>query len=286
MCARFCSCSASRPPWPSRRRPSATMAPPVACGPQCDNNGGWTGCTQMTVSHSGSAGPLAHIRHFLVVNYCKHYGIITSVSIAAHGCDTSGLVSCRIGPAWQTGGGVGFTSATFEAHATWTVTTTAVRHEQRHPHPDGAGGLDAAEVAHRDGDGLARARPRPQLRDSRRAALTYRRGRGASPHDRRRPAGASCDLPRRDRKCLPSARLRAADAVARRPSRICRATSFAPGHRSSRRRTVPSSVTDPRGPVATIGSSPRSSSLPQPTGAGSGLHCSAPCGPRRSGGAR
>ena len=102
---------------------SAKAAPPVACGPGCNNNGGWTGCTQMTVSHSGSAGPLAHIRHFLVVNYCKHYGIITSVSIAAHGCDTSGLVSCRIGPAWQTGGGVGFTSATFEGHVTWTVTT-------------------------------------------------------------------------------------------------------------------------------------------------------------------
>ncbi len=100
-----------------------TPPPPVACGPQCDNNGGWTGCTQITASHSGSAGPLAHIRHFLVVNYCKHYGIITSVSIAAHGCDTSGLVSCHIGPAWQTGGGVGFTSATFEGHVTWTVTT-------------------------------------------------------------------------------------------------------------------------------------------------------------------
>ena len=83
-------------------------------------------------------GSLAHIRHFLIVNYCKHYGIITSVSIAAHGCDTSGLVSCHIGPAWQTGGGVGFTSATFEGHVTWTVTTTAVRHEQRHPHPHGA----------------------------------------------------------------------------------------------------------------------------------------------------
>lgn len=102
---------------------AAKAPPPVACG-QCNNNGGWTGCTQMTVSHSGSAGFLANIKHFLVVNYCKHYGIITSVSIAAHGCDTSGLVSCHSGPAWQTGGGVGFSSATFEAHATWTVTTT------------------------------------------------------------------------------------------------------------------------------------------------------------------
>lgn len=103
----------------------AVGAPPqVACGPQCGNSGGWTGCTQITVSHSGSASILANIRHFLIVSYCKRYGIITSVSITAHGCDTSGLVSCHIGPAWQTGGGVGYTSATFEAHATWTVTTT------------------------------------------------------------------------------------------------------------------------------------------------------------------
>ena len=103
----------------------AIGAPPqVACGPQCNNSGGYTGCTQITASHSGSASILANIRHFLIVSYCKHYGIITSVSIAAHGCDTSGLVSCHIGPAWQTGGGVGYTSATFEAHATWTVTTT------------------------------------------------------------------------------------------------------------------------------------------------------------------
>ena len=98
--------------------------PPVACGPQCNDNGGWTGCTQITVSHSGSAGFLAHIRHFLIVSYCKHYGIITSVSITAHGCDTSGLVSCHTGPAWQSGGGVGSSSATFEGHAEWTVTTT------------------------------------------------------------------------------------------------------------------------------------------------------------------
>ena len=109
---------------PAAAAAKTSPPPPVACGPGCDNSGGWTGCTQMTVSHSGSAGFLANIRHFLVVNYCKHYGIITSVSIAAHGCDTSGLVSCHSGPAWQTGGGVGYTSATFEAHATWTVTTT------------------------------------------------------------------------------------------------------------------------------------------------------------------
>ncbi len=103
---------------------AAKASPPVACGPGCNNSGGWTGCTQLTVSHSGSVSFLANIRHYLVVSYCKHYGFITSVSIAAHGCDTSGLVSCHTGPAWQSGGGVGSSSATFEAHATWIVTTT------------------------------------------------------------------------------------------------------------------------------------------------------------------
>jgi hypothetical protein len=104
---------------------AAKVPPPqVLCGPQCDNNGGYTGCTQVTADHSATVSFLAHIRHYLVVNYCKRYGIITSVSIAAHGCDTSGLVSCSVGPAWQNGGGVGYTSATFEAHASWSVTTT------------------------------------------------------------------------------------------------------------------------------------------------------------------
>jgi hypothetical protein len=104
---------------------AAAKAPPsVACGPQCTGGGGWTGCTSTTASHSASVLFIASIRHYLVVSYCKSYGIITSISIAAHGCDTSGLVSCSTGPAWQTGGGVGATSATFEAHATWIVTTT------------------------------------------------------------------------------------------------------------------------------------------------------------------
>lgn len=103
---------------------AAKAPPPVACGIGCNNTGGWTGCSQITVSRSASVSFLASIRHYLVVSYCKYYGRITSVSIAAHGCDTSGLVSCRTGPAWQTYGGVGWSSATFEAHATWIVTTT------------------------------------------------------------------------------------------------------------------------------------------------------------------
>lgn len=102
---------------------AATAAPPpyVLCGPQCNNTGGYTGCTQVSSAHSANV-LIASIRHFLVVSYCKQYGIITSISIAAHGCDTTGLVSCSTGPAWQTGGGIGSTSATFEAHATWIVT--------------------------------------------------------------------------------------------------------------------------------------------------------------------
>ena len=103
---------------------AAKGPPPVLCGPQCDNNGGWTGCTQLTVDHSSGIPFIATVRHYLVVNYCKRYGIITSVSIAAHGCDTGGLIYCNTGPAWQSGGGVGSTSATFEGHALWIVTTS------------------------------------------------------------------------------------------------------------------------------------------------------------------
>ena len=101
----------------------AKAPPPVNCG-SCGNSGGFTGCAQVSNSRSASVSFLASIRHFVVVNYCKSYGIITSLSIVAHGCDTSGLVSCSTGPAWVTSGGPGSTSATIEAHAGWTVTTT------------------------------------------------------------------------------------------------------------------------------------------------------------------
>jgi len=103
----------------------AKAPPPVNCG-SCGNSGGFTGCAQVTAAHSASVSFLASIRHYLVVNYCKSYGIITSISIAAHGCDTNGLVDCSTGPAWMTGGGPGFTSATFEAHAGWKVTTAPI----------------------------------------------------------------------------------------------------------------------------------------------------------------
>jgi hypothetical protein len=102
----------------------ATVAPPVnphvLCGSCGGNGGGYTGCSQVSASHSANVG-VASIRHYLVVNYCKVAGIITSVSIAAHGCDVNGLIHCDTGPAWQTGGGVGSSSATFEGHASWST---------------------------------------------------------------------------------------------------------------------------------------------------------------------
>jgi hypothetical protein len=104
---------------------AAAFAPPgpsVVCGGPCDSGGGgWSGCTQQTESNSASIPLIASVRHYLVVSYCKSNGWITSVSIAAHGCDAGGLVSCSVGPAWQTGGGVGTGYATFEAHAAWVV---------------------------------------------------------------------------------------------------------------------------------------------------------------------
>ena len=104
---------------------AAAVAPPqpnVLCGPGCDPGGGYTGCKSVQASHSSSVWAVYSIRHVLVVNYCKRNGVITSISIAAHYCDISGLVSCSPTAAWLTGGGIGSTWATFEAHATWSVT--------------------------------------------------------------------------------------------------------------------------------------------------------------------
>ena len=100
----------------------AKVPAPVICGTACDGGGGgWTGCTQQVESHSASIPLVASVRHYLIVSYCKQNGTITSISIAAHGCDTGGMVSCSTGPAWQTGGGVGAGYASFEAHASWVV---------------------------------------------------------------------------------------------------------------------------------------------------------------------
>ncbi len=97
----------------------------VICGTACDGGGGgWSGCTQLRAAHSASVWPIASISHYLIVSYCKRYGTITSVAISAHGCDTGGVASCAVGPAWQTGGGVGSGYATFEAHANWFLYTS------------------------------------------------------------------------------------------------------------------------------------------------------------------
>jgi hypothetical protein len=97
----------------------------VICGTACDGGGGgWSGCTQLRTSHSASVWPIASISHYLIVSYCKSNGTITSLSVAAHGCDTGGVASCSVGPSWQTGGGVGAGYATFEAHANWFLYTS------------------------------------------------------------------------------------------------------------------------------------------------------------------
>lgn len=99
---------------------TAQGPPPSVICALCNGGGsGWTGCTQQTASDSGGIDWISHIRHYLVVSYCKTNGTITSISIAAHGCDTSGLAFCHVGAAWQTGGGAGYGYASFEAHATY-----------------------------------------------------------------------------------------------------------------------------------------------------------------------
>jgi hypothetical protein len=104
---------------------AATPPPAVNCGPTCTGGGGFTGCSTISASRSASVSVLAGIRHYVVVSYCKRSGVITSLSIAAHGCDTSGLMLCSTGPAWVSGGGVGSGWATVEAHATWRTVPTA-----------------------------------------------------------------------------------------------------------------------------------------------------------------
>ena len=100
---------------------AAKSPPPVVCGGVCDGGGGggWSGCTSQTASESFGVPWIAYVRHYLVVSYCKVNGVITSVGIAAHGCDYQGTAYCSTGPAWQTGGGVGSGYATFTGHATY-----------------------------------------------------------------------------------------------------------------------------------------------------------------------
>jgi hypothetical protein len=102
---------------------AAAAQPPVICGTACDGGGGgWTGCTQVTGSDHGGVWGIAGWRHYLVVNYCKVNGFITSLSITAHGCDTSGFAFCNVGPAWVSSGGVGTGWAYLEGHASYGTT--------------------------------------------------------------------------------------------------------------------------------------------------------------------
>src|SRR5262249_4231986 len=93
----------------------------VACG-SCGGNGvnGWTGCSQARNDHAADVGVLA-IDHYLIVNFCKVNGIITSVGVVAHGCDVRGVGSCTAGASSGTSGGVGSGWATFTGHAQWVV---------------------------------------------------------------------------------------------------------------------------------------------------------------------
>jgi hypothetical protein len=100
---------------------AAAKAPPLLCGGGCDggSGSGWTGCTSQTASDSQGIRWISWYRHYLVVSYCKVNGVITSASIAAHGCDYEGVILCSTGPAWLSSGGVGTGWATFTGHATF-----------------------------------------------------------------------------------------------------------------------------------------------------------------------
>ena len=93
--------------------------PPVICANCNDGGTGWTGCAQITAQESGGVSYVAHWRHYLVVNFCKVRGTITSLAIVAHGCDVQGFANCATGPAWVSGGGVGTGWASVEGHATY-----------------------------------------------------------------------------------------------------------------------------------------------------------------------
>ena len=91
---------------------------PVICA-YCDTGTGWTGCVQVTAEESGGVSFVSHWHHYLVVNYCKTRGTITSLAIIAHGCDAQGFASCSVGPAWLSSGGVGYGWASLQGHATY-----------------------------------------------------------------------------------------------------------------------------------------------------------------------
>jgi hypothetical protein len=97
--------------------------PPVICGTACDGGGsGWTGCTTVTGNDQGGVPGIAYWHHYLIVYYCKVRGLITKLSIVAHGCDTSGFAFCNLGPAWVSSGGAGAGWAYLEGRAYYGTT--------------------------------------------------------------------------------------------------------------------------------------------------------------------
>jgi hypothetical protein len=100
------------------KSPPLPPTPTVLCGPGCDPGaGGSTGCWQQEWWRAGGLQYVMSYRHFVVVHWCKVNGRMTSLSIEAHGCDTSGLGTCSTGEAWVSAGGVGAGWASIEAHA-------------------------------------------------------------------------------------------------------------------------------------------------------------------------
>ena len=101
--------------------------PDMICGTACDGGGGgWTGCTTATGDDSGGVWGIAGWHHYLDVYYCKVNGLITQLSITAHGCDTSGFAFCNVGPAWIFDGGVGTGWAYLQGHAYYGTTINRV----------------------------------------------------------------------------------------------------------------------------------------------------------------
>lgn len=93
----------------------------MTCGGACSPPGGWSGCKTIETSHSSSLWYVYSVRHAFRVSYCKSNGVITSIWGQTNYCDVSGIASCSPTTWFQTGGGVGSTWATFEAHALWTI---------------------------------------------------------------------------------------------------------------------------------------------------------------------
>jgi hypothetical protein len=93
--------------------------PRVICGTACDGGGGgYTGCTSASTDAWAGIPYISNYHHHLIVNYCKRNGIITSLSLV-HYCTVDGPIVCNTGPAWLTGGGVGYGYATAHGVATY-----------------------------------------------------------------------------------------------------------------------------------------------------------------------